>query len=125
MRLETAPSPTAIPPPPTAHKSTLINVESSGVIIGTIVKNNIPTPNDPKSESHNLCFPTTLIVTKMDVKISESKIFERIQHTIPPTPAVPTAKDKPEIFPPSNAPTKKAISILAAVTNAIQIFEIT
>ena len=78
-------APTPIPalniPPPIKHNKALTIVALSGVIIGTIVKNNIPIPSDNKIESHNFCFAITLIIKNIDTNSKTKHPFDRTQNS--------------------------------------------
>ena len=49
--------------PPAKHRTTFRIVESKGVIMDTMLKNNIPMQREAIRESHNFCLPKTLINT--------------------------------------------------------------
>ena len=122
-------APTPIPalniPPPIKHNKALTIVALSGVIIGTIVKNNIPIPSDNKIESHNFCFAITLVSTNIETKIETKKIFDKMLITTLPAVTEPKSNGSPATAPPIIEPMKNIMSIKAPTTKLIAIFEIT
>ena len=109
---------------PAAHNITLINPALSGVIIGTIVKNNIPIPSDKINASHNLCLAIMLANINIEMNIPTNRILLIILIVTWNAVAPSKTKGRPEIAPPSIDPKKKAIIIHAPATKQTTDFEI-
>ena len=56
----------------------------------------------------------------METNTAARNILEIMHIMIPPAPAVPVSKGSPEIAPPTIAPAKKAISIMAPPAKPIR-----
>ena len=111
--------------PPAKHRITLRIEEFNGVIIGTMLKNNIPTQREARSDNHNFCLPMTLISTYIGANTAVKNIFESKHITIPLVPAVPESNGNPDMKPPRTAPTKKEISIHMPTIKPIRVFDMT
>ena len=93
-------------------------------MIGIIVKNSIPIPKEIRRDIHNLCFAITLASRYIEENIETKNILDSILITMFPIFTDSKAKVRPEKAPPSIAPIKNAISILAPATKPTMDFEI-
>jgi hypothetical protein len=93
--------------------------------MGIIVKNSIPNPNDKISDNQDLDFPTTEASTHTATKIKHKKILDIIQNIKFRTLNPSIENGSCAIAPPSIAPTKNAMKIIADPTKQLVVFEIT